>query len=117
MSQRRLDDRLADVVRHLGTGAERHFRIAVSTDNENEWDFARFTISPPYRQRTLAEVDATDPSLIAKAGSFDIDILECDRACPHSSLGRFGWETDEHVSRRWWEGFRWPGDYQHGDRQ
>ena len=117
MSNGRLDDRLAHELRHLPTGAERHFHIAVNTDDENEWDFARFMISPPYRQRTLAEADASDPSLIAKAGSFDIDILECDRTCPHSSLGRFGWETDEHVSRRWWEGFRSPGDYQQGQRK
>jgi hypothetical protein len=67
--------------------------------------------SPPYRDRGLAELDAKSPRLVKKANGFDIDILECRRACPRSHLGRFGWADDEDDVYRWWEGTRWPGDY------
>jgi len=83
----------------------------VSTDNEFEFEFARFLGSPPYRALSLAELDAKDPRLVRKANGFDIDILECHRACPRSHLGVFGWADDEDASQRWWDGTRWPGDY------
>ena len=92
---------------HLDVGEETHFHIVVSTDNENEWEFSTFTSSPPYRDRTFAESDARDPRLVAKVGTFQVDILECRRACPHSSLGRFGWEGEQAEPYHWWDGRGW----------
>jgi len=75
---------LASQVEHLPDSGEAHFHIVVSTDNEFEFEFARFLRSPPYRDLGLAELDAKDPRLVRKANGFDVDILECHRACPRS---------------------------------
>jgi hypothetical protein len=39
-----------------------------------------------------------------RVGGFEIAILQCRRECPRSSLGRFGWDTDEgEMEYRWWD--------------
>jgi hypothetical protein len=68
----RLQGLLDDERQHLAVGEEAHFHIVVSTVNENEWDFPRFSSSPPYRERALAEQDARDPRFVAKAGTRDV---------------------------------------------
>jgi hypothetical protein len=105
----RLQERLDEERRHLPVGHETHFHVAVSTDNENEWDLPRFISSPPYRHKTLAEQDANE-HVRPRVGTFDVNVLECNRACPHSSLGSFGWEVqEEETTYRWWNTFgrRW----------
>jgi hypothetical protein len=94
---------LAEERGHLATGHEPHFHVVVWTDNENEWEFAQFVSSPPYRKRSLAERDAHDPSLLARTGSFHVDVIECDRACPRSGLGQFGYSDEDHDARPWWK--------------
>src|SRR6266568_2765991 len=81
---------------HLAAQHEPHFHIAVWTDNENEWEVARFISSPPYRDRTLAESDAHGSDLLERVGSFNVDVVACDRACPRSGLGVFGYEDEDH---------------------
>ena len=104
----RLQEWLATERGHLASGHEPHFHIVVWTDNENEWDTARFVSSPPYRQRNLAERDAQDPSLLAQAGSFNVDVVACDTACPRSGLGGFGYSDEDTGARPWWkQGGRW----------
>ena len=102
MDLKRVYELLALETRHLPSGADKHFHVALTT-NDNEWDRARFLLSPPYRDRKLAEVDAADSSLIEKVPGYQIDVVECDRRCPRSSRGIFGWgdETLEHG--RWWD--------------
>ena len=107
MDRARLQDLLADERRHLAVGDEMHFHIVVSTDNGDEWEVPRFVSSPPYRQRTLAEHDASDPLLLAKVGTFDVNVLACRRACPHSALGHFGWEDEQAEPYRWWDSHSW----------
>jgi hypothetical protein len=102
---------LESQLEHLPGGGEEHFHVIVSTDNEFEFEFPRLQRSPPYRDHVLAELDAKDPRLVARANGFDIDILECSHACPRSHLGRFGWDDQEDESHRWWDGTRWPGNY------
>jgi len=103
----RLDELLAQSLRHLPVGAEAHFHIVVSTDNEFEWDVERFVSSPPYRDLASAQIDARDSRLLTKVGSFNTDILECIRACPRSSLGQFGWGEEQPGAYRWWDSHRW----------
>jgi len=103
----RLEELLAEERRHLTVGADTHFHVVVSTDNENEWEFPRFISSPPYRDRSFAELDARDPRFVAKVGTFDVNIVECHRACPRSTLGRFGWEGEQAEPYHWWDGRRW----------
>jgi hypothetical protein len=67
----RLKQLLAEERRHLAESGESHFHIVVSTDNVNEWEFPRFTSSPPYRDRPSALQDAKDPRFVAKVGTFD----------------------------------------------
>jgi len=98
-----LQDWLARERGHLAAGQEPHFHVVVWTDNENEWEIVRFLSSPPYRERNLAERDANDPSLLARTGSFNVDVVACDRACPRSGLGEFGYSNEEHGVRPWWK--------------
>ena len=93
--------------RHLAAGDDIHYHIVVSTDNENEWEFPRFSSSPPYRDLAHAQRDAKDPRFVAKVGTFDVNILDCRRACPRSSLGRFGWPDEKPEPYRWWDGRGW----------
>ena len=79
MDLNRLQQLLAHERRHLADGGDTHFHIVVSTDNENEWEFPRFISSPPYRDMTSAERDSSDPRLVAKVGTFDVNVLECHR--------------------------------------
>jgi len=103
----RLHQLLAEERGHLAEGHGTHFHIVVSTDNEDEWEFPRFMSSPPYRDKISAEQDSRDPRLVAKVGTFDVNVLECHRACPRSSLGRFGWEDDQPEPHHWWDGRGW----------
>ena len=108
MNRARLEQMLADELRHLTVRSEVHFHIAVATDNENEWELPRFVSSPPYRQRGLAEQDARDPRLLTKVPTgFDVQVLECSRTCPRSALGHFGWKDEETGSFRWWDAMSW----------
>jgi hypothetical protein len=102
----RLHELLASKLEHLPSGGQAHFHIAVSTENEFEWDVSRFVSSPPYRALALAQADAGDSRFRDKVDGFDIDILECSRVCPHSGLGRFGWD-DEQPGYQWWDSYRW----------
>jgi hypothetical protein len=102
-----LEALLGDETRHLEPGVK-HYHIVVATDDENEWDLARFTSSPPYRERDLADQEAHDPRLLAKVPkSFSVEVLECRRACPRSALGRFGWNHDDTEAVRWWDLTSW----------
>lgn len=57
-----------------------------------------------FKDMTLAEHDASDSQLLARIAKLNVDILECHRDCPHSSLGHFGWGTDEAgTTYRWWD--------------
>jgi hypothetical protein len=78
----RLQQLLAEERGHLAEGRETHFHIVVSTDNENEWEFPRFTSSPPYRDKIAAEQDSKDPRLVAKVGTFDVNVLESPGLSP-----------------------------------
>jgi hypothetical protein len=102
-----LEDCLAQERAHLSARGEPHFHITVSTDNENEWVNPRFLSSPPYRDRELAERDAKDPRLLALVNGFDVDVLDCSRACPRSGFGHFGWDDEQREPHRWWDGMRW----------
>lgn len=108
MDRVRLEQMLDKELGHLAAGPETHFHVAVATDDESEWDVPLFVSSPPYRQHGLAEQDARDPRLLAKIPKgFDVQVLECSRACPRSSLGHFGWEAEEAISLRWWDATSW----------
>ena len=101
-----LEALLAEERGHLPVADDSHFHIVVSTDNPDERT-SPFISSPPYRNRTFADQDARDPRFIADKGALDVNILECRRACPRSSLGRFGWEDEQPEPYHWWD--RWPG--------
>jgi len=103
----RLQDLLAEERKHLALGEQSHCHIVVSTDNEFEFEFPRFSSSPPYRDRAFAEKDASDPRFLAKVGTFRVDVIECSRACPRSDLGRFGWEGEQEEPYHWWDGHGW----------
>jgi hypothetical protein len=104
MELERLYELLEDATQHLPPGGEPHFHVALST-NDDEWDLARFLISPPYRDRNLAEADATDPTLKAKSRGYQIDVVKCDRQCPRSSRGIFGWGDETLDYGHWWDIF------------
>jgi len=104
--QAQLQEWLAKERGHLAAQHEPHFHIAVWTDNENEWEVARFISSPPYRDRTLAESDAHGSDLLERVGSFNVDVVACDRACPRSGLGVFGYEDEDHAAPPWWSSWK-----------
>jgi hypothetical protein len=100
----RLQQLLEEKTRHLPTSDTAHYHIVVSADKEGDWDFPDIIPSPPYRDQDLAERDAHDPQLLARVTKLNLDVLECRRECPRSSLGQFGWETDEAGGTyRWWD--------------
>jgi len=104
----RLQERLSQERSHLATGHDPHFHVVVWTDNENEWERVRFISSPPFREQALAEHDAGDPGLRENVDGLHIDVVACDRACPRSGLGHFGYEEEDKESPAWlsWWGRR-----------
>jgi len=102
MDIERVYEELAAQTQHLPLGTEKHFHVVLTTNN-NEWDRSRFLLSPPYRDKTLAQADAEDPSLVAKVPGYQIDVVECERQCPRSSRGIFGWGDETLDYGRWWD--------------
>ena len=108
MDRLQLNHLLEHELEHFPTGAEPHFHVVVATDSEDVWENPRFVASPPYREKALAEEDAADSRLVGKVSpGYQIEILDCARACPRSSLGHFGWEDEQPEPFHWWDLQRW----------
>ncbi len=101
MDAARLEKLFAADRAHLPLGAETHFHIVV-TSGEKDWEFPRILTSPPYRDSAHATHDANESQFVERFGPYEVAILECGRACPHSSLGGFGWPDDQPEPYRWW---------------
>ena len=108
MERTRLSELLEQELRHLPVSGEAHFHVVVATDKEDVWENPRFVASPPYKHHALAERDAGDPQLLEKVSrGYQIDVLDCRRACPRSSLGSFGWGGEQADPFHWWDVYRW----------
>ena len=90
------EDALRADVAHLESGGESHWHIVLTIpDPDAAEPLADHRVSPPYGAEDVAQGDARKfrELMLGTLRHYRMAVLPCERKCPRSNIGDFGWHT------------------------